>query len=386
MTMQDETPADISNWRQGPFNHWAFRNVARILPTAPIAAASLSRPLPRSSAGDALAAFSLDSGGGKTLNLADFHRITHTDGLLVIKDGQVVHESYGNGLTPDAPHILMSASKSITGLLSGILADQGILDIDAPVAGYVPEIAGSGYATATIRHLLDMRADPGFDAAQLQAYAIASGWEAVAADAAPTGLHAFFAGLPSARGRIDTPFRYLSASTDLLGWAIERATGRSFAENISALLWQPMGAEDGAFITLDRNGAPRATGGLCATLRDFARIGQVMVDGGMNGAVRVLPPSWLDDIADNGDRQAWATGEFAEGFAGLSMRYRNNWYVIDNAPQLLFAMGIHGENLFVDRANRIVIAKFSSQPEPLDRMMIRLTQFAAQRIRMCLLA
>lgn len=383
--MTNDMQADISNWRRGPFNHWAFRNVARILPTAPIAAASTSRPLPRVSS-DALAAFSLDIGGGKTADLAEFQRLTHTDGLMVIKDGAIVHESYGNGLTPDAPHILMSATKSVTGLLSGILADKGVLDIDAPVSRYVPEIAPSGYGTATIRHLLDMRADPGLDAAQLQAYAIASGWEDVSADAVPRGLHAFFAGLPPARGRIDTPFRYLSSSTDLLGRVIERATGRSFADNVSALLWQPMGAEDGACITLDRDGGPRTTGGLCATLRDFARIGQVMVDGGMNGAVRVLPAAWLDDIAHNGDREAWAKGEFAEGFAGLSMRYRSNWYVIDNAPQLLFAMGIHGENLFVDRANRIVIAKFSSQPEPLDRTMIRLTQFAAQRIRMCLLA
>jgi hypothetical protein len=58
------------------------------------------------------------------------------------------------------------------------------------------------------------------------------------------------------------------------------------------------------------------------------------------------------------------------------MRYRSGWYVIDDEPQILFAMGIHGQNLFVDRANGIVIAKVSSQGQPIEPQAIWLTHKA----------
>ena len=90
-------------------------------------------------------------------------------------------------------------------------------------------------------------------------------------------------------------------------------------------------------------------------------------------------------FAENGDRDAWKRGEFANGFAGMNMHYRSGWYVIDDAPKILFAMGIHGQNLFVDRANRLVIAKISSQNSPVDYQALPLTHRAFVKIRRCLL-
>jgi CubicO group peptidase (beta-lactamase class C family) len=177
----------------------------------------------------------------------------------------------------------------------------------------------------------------------------------------------------------------VSANTDLLGWVIERATKRRFAELVGDLLWKPMGADGEACITVDRKGAPRCTGGLCATVRDFARLGQLVLMKGKRGSSQIVPEAWIDDIAGNGDARAWSDGLWAGNFAAISkkMRYRSGWYVIDDVPQILFAMGIHGQNLFVDQANGMVIAKVSSQAQAIEPQAIWLTHQAVREFVRC---
>jgi len=91
---------------------------------------------------------------------------------------------------------------------------------------------------------------------------------------------------------------------------VERATGRRYADLISELIWRPMGAARSAYITVDRLGAPRAAGGICATVRDLALVGQLIANAGTRGGKQVLPRAWLDDIAARGDLQAWSAGDF----------------------------------------------------------------------------
>ena len=101
---------------------------------------------------------------------------------------------------------------------------------------------------------------------------------------------------------------------------------------------------------------------------------------GRRGATEVVPSSLIADIAGNGDREAWRHGEFAPAFAGRQMSYRNGWYVFHHAPELMFAMGIHGQNLFVDRVNELVIAKVSSQSVPIDYALSALTYRAVAEL------
>ncbi|MGY3452322.1 serine hydrolase domain-containing protein [Bradyrhizobium sp. USDA 4353] len=384
----DPSPAtpDLSNWRTAPYSRWAFHNVRSILPVADIASAPGSAwPLPASPV--SFEDFRLKLPKGGTLDLDGFMKATATDGLLILHDGRIVFEHYEGGNDRDTPHILMSATKSITGLMLGILADRGEIDIDAEVTRYVPEVAGTAYRGATIRQLTDMRAGIVFDAAGLQAYADAAGWEPVASGTTPN-LHDFFATMRAQAQPHGGAFSYVSSNTDLLGWAIERATGRSFASLVSTLLWQPMGASGEAFITVDRKGAPRCTGGFCATLRDVARLGQLVLSGGRRGSHAIIPQAWLDDIRQNGDVQAWRDGQWRDSFAAISrnMHYRSGWYVINDQPQLMFAMGIHGQNLFVDAANAIVIAKVSSWAQPVDGQAIWLTHQAVAEFTRCIKA
>ena len=173
---------------------------------------------------------------------------------------------------------------------------------------------------------------------------------------------------------------YVSPNTDLLGWVIERATGRRYAELMSELLWKPMGAARSAYITVDRLGAPRCAGGVCATVGDLARVGQLLVEGGARDRAQIVPESWIDDITRNGDRVAWAAGDLAAYFPGLPLRYRSQWYVRDGAAPLAFGYGIHGQFLVVDCSREIVIAKVSSGAQPTDPERIGMTMRAASRI------
>lgn len=370
--------ADRTNWRTAPFSQWAFRHVGEIIPTAPIAHDPDSVwTLPPASAG--LEGFHLSTANGPGLDLDAFMDATAGDALVILRDGEVVHEAYAHDNAASTAHIIMSASKSVVGLVVGILADAGRIDVDAPVTDYVPEVAGSAYRGATVRQLLDMRTGVLLDATDQAAYAAATNWEPPGA--APADLHAFYVALAAPPRPHGGPFSYISANTDLLGWVIERAAGQPFAEVVSERLWKPMGAATGAAVTLDDLGAPRTTGGICATAMDLARLGQLLVQAGRRNDSQIVPSAWIDDIVANGDREAWKTGEFAAGFVGMTMRYRSGWYVVDNDPGYVFAMGIYGQNLFVDRANRIVVAKLSSQASANDFRAIGLTHRAFAEIR-----
>ncbi len=365
--------ATLQNWQSAPHSRWAFHHVDKLMPTgtidndpvriAPLPAAA--RPL------------------GMAVGREAFLKATATDAIVVLNDGEVVFESYRRGNDARTPHILMSASKAVIGLLAGVLQHEGAVDLEAPVQRYVPEVEGTVYQSATLRHLLDMRSGAVFDAERQRAYDAATHWVPTGPGEADANLKSFFAGARGPDGRHGGPFRYVSANTDLLGWALERATGESVATLLSTRLWQPMGAERPARITLDRQGQARATGGLCTTARDLARLGQLMLDDGRRGDLQVLPPALIDELQTGGDPEAWRTGQWAAAFAPIAknIRYRNGWYSVADEPSVLFAMGIHGQNLFVDRRRRLVMAKFSSWKQPIDNLSLWLTHKAFARLQ-----
>lgn len=370
--------ADLSNWRTAPFSRGAFRNVGRIVPTAPIRASADPRPLPADL--QSFAEFRLAAEEGAMLRLDEFLGQTATDAFVVLQGGRIVFEFYADGMDAATPHILMSASKSVTGLLAGLLSADGLIDPDAPVSDLVPEVAGSAYRGATLRHLLDMRAGVVLDERELRAYAAASNWDPVSDDERGADLHSFLSATKASARPHGGAFSYVSANTDLLGWALERAAGKSFAELVSERIWIPMGAERDASITLDRSGSPRCTGGISATARDVARLGQLLLERGSRDGKRIVPTDWIEDTVSKGDREAWATGEFAPAFGSMTMSYRGNWYMIHDAPRTLFAMGIHGQNLFIDLENGIVIVKLSSLGLPIDIRALTLTHRAVPAI------
>jgi len=94
-----------------------------------------------------------------------------------------------------------------------------------------------------------------------------------------------------------------------------------------------------------------------------------------------VPEAWIQDIATQGSRDAWDEGSFAPDFLGYPISYRSKWYILEGDAPMIFAMGIHGQHLFVDQKNAIVIAKMSSHPTPLEperKMLLMKTVMAIQ--------
>jgi CubicO group peptidase (beta-lactamase class C family) len=380
-----ESQVTLGNWRKSPFNRWAFHHVREIVPSADIPN-DPSRTVDFSSDLVDFGSLRIDDGARRTLSFDEFLDDTATDGIVIVHRGRAVCERYANGMTAEMPHILMSVSKSLLGLLTGVLVARSELEPNRTVTDVIPEVADTAYRGATIRQLLDMRAGVAFDedylatSGPIVAYRKAAGWDPRGPADAPSDLRSFYRVLTKSAGPHGGPFNYVSPNTDLLGWVIERATGVRYADLMSELVWKPMRATRSAYITVDRLGAPRCAGGLCTTVRDLARVGELIVHDGARQSAQVVPAGWIDDIVRNGDPDAWAAGSFTGYYPGLSLRYRSQWYSQDGAAPLLFGLGIHGQNLFIDRARQIVIAKVSSQALPLDAARIALTTGAVSAI------
>ncbi|OGA79886.1 MAG: serine hydrolase [Betaproteobacteria bacterium RIFCSPLOWO2_12_FULL_65_14] len=360
-----EARATLANWRSAPHNRWAFHHVRELVPSADIPNDQRRvRELPSQPLD-----FALDQ----------FLEETSTDGIAILHRGRIVFERYANGMTPQTPHILMSVSKSMLGLLASMLD----LPPDRLVTDFVPELAQTAYRGASVRDLLDMRAGIAFNEDYLATsgpiveYRKATGWNPLAGGEQPSDLHSFLTTLKEQDGPHGGPMHYVSPNSDLLGWVVERATGRRYAELMSETLWKAAGAERSAYVTVDRLGAPRCAGGMCVTLRDLARVGQWMIE---------ARSGFLDDIGMQGDARAWAAGDMAVYFPGLPIRYRSQWYMLEGEAPLYFGYGIHGQFLYVDPRNELVVVKLSSQALPMDTARIGLAMRAVSEIRKFLAA
>jgi CubicO group peptidase (beta-lactamase class C family) len=380
-----EDQVTLANWRTAPFNRWSLQHVREIIPSADIPNdPEATWSLPRRPADFSTLSFAHER---TDFTFDSFLTHTDTDGLIVLHRGSIVVELYRHGMSRDTPHLLMSVSKSVLGIIAGILAAKGILGRSEPVTNVIPEVANTAYAGATVGDLLDMRAGIQFDEDYLATsgliidYRKSHNWNPLEPGDVPSDLRSFFQRLTRCDGTHGGRFHYVSPNTDLLGWMIERAAGKRFADLVSELLWIPMGAKRSAYITVDRLGAPRCAGGVCATVEDLARIGQLIVQGGKRDGASVIPGAWIDDVMNHGSPEAWNDGDFVRYFPHLTMHYRHQWYVIHSAAPWLFALGINGQYLFIDIRNQIVIAKVSSQALPLDDERISLTLAGIEAIR-----
>ena len=369
----------LGNWRQPPFNRWAFQHLREVVPTAavlhdPDAVWGLTgedtdlRDLP----------FPAE---GRDWTLDGAMAELDSDALVVLHRGRIVLELTYGAMTPRRQHIIFSVTKSVVGALTGILVEQGVIDPAATVAKVIPELAASAYGDATLRHLLDMTAGVVFEEDYLATsgvyadYRLATGWNPRPDGAETLGLWSFLPRLDERTGPHGEVFSYLSPNSDLIGWMLERTSGRRVADLLSELLWQPLGAEAEASLGVDPFGAARTAGGLAVTPRDLARVGQLMLQQGARDGRQIVPAAWIADIRSGGDPAAWQAGTMAESFPGRPIRYRSQWYIMGEGEVPYFGLGIHGQHLYVDPRAELVVAHMSAQPEPIndvkDRIALR---------------
>lgn len=358
---------NLSNWQEPPHLRWAFRHMREIIPTQQISSGNQARLLNEAAPAAAIEDVAVILADGPS-TVARILGTTHTDAVLVLHDGAVVHEQYFEGMSESTPHLVMSISKSIVGCVAGVLVQRGQLDPSAAVTDYVPEVADGGYRGASVRDVLDMRTGVAFREAyaasdsEVRIMERSMGW-APRLEGDPYGAYAYLTSIGTS-GPHGDGFVYRSCDTDMLGWICERAAGTRMSDLISELLWVPLGAERDAEITCDPVGTAIHDGGISTTLRDLGRFGQMLLDNGMVADRRVVPAQWLSDAftPPSDVRQAFARTDNAAMLPGGW--YRNQfWFFHAASGPVLLCLGIHGQLIYVDHASRTVVAKMSSWPQ-----------------------
>jgi CubicO group peptidase (beta-lactamase class C family) len=380
MLMQGFPPPDharvtLANWQDPPYNRWSFSHLREILPTQRITRGFLPvGPLPADPW--LLGEVPVHRVDGRESTLEGVLDDTFTDALVIVHDGRVVFEHYDGETTPDTPHLLMSISKSVVSCVVGNLVDRGALDPGQPVTDHVPELAAGGYRGATVRDLLDMRSGIKFSeeytdsTAEVRVIEQAMGWRPPSDEEVPDSMYAYLTTLAAARPHGGV-FDYRSCETDVLGWVCERAAGTRMADLISETVWAPLGAERDAEITCDHVGTAIHDGGMCATARDLARFGAMLLAGGEVAGRRVVPEAWLHAswAVDRDIREAFelsSSGPYLRG--GW---YRNQfWFVPREHGDVLLCLGIYGQMLYVNPSTGTVAAKLSSWPDAQSSAML----------------
>ena len=309
----------LDDWQIGPRNRWTYQHVGEVLPTVVVSRGATTRDLP----------------GGSPLELPEPPWL---DGLAVLHRGELVLERYANGMEPATRHLSQSLAKSVVGLLVARLG----LDPETPVTALVPEVGGSGYRGATLRHLLDMTAATDFveDYTNFWRYDAACGWHAPHPGVPDSILEYLATAIGPAPREHGSAFHYASPNTDLLGIAAARAGGAPLHDLIATHVWGPVGAAADAELAVDRDGTAVISGGFCATLLDYARLGAFVLDAGIAG----LGERQIEDPR--------ATG------------YAFQWWRLPG--DTVAARGIHGQLIAVDRAHELVTVILSSWPQASD--------------------
>ena len=353
----------LANWDMPPFNRWAFQNVRSLIPTVDVyRGVAPVRELTTELQDFSRVSFLASDGQSKTIS--QFLVDSYTDGVLVLHRGRVVSELYFNDMRPETPHLSQSVSKSIVGTLAGILHGKGLIDLHAPLASVVPELAHCGYADATLHHVLDMQSgvrfteDYGAAHSDMTRIDIASGWRPpYPGETVPT-IRDVILSLPKIRehGGI---FEYRSIETDVVAWVLERSAHKPLADLLSQEIWQKIGTERDAYFTVDSAGTALADGGFNATLRDYARFGKLLLDGGKIDSEQIVPEAWVDSFGSG------EPSKFGPPYSDVSPHgaYRNQWWVNDVAYGDFMARGVFGQMIYVDRAGDFLVVKLSTWPD-----------------------
>ena len=351
-----------------PQNRWTLSHLRELVPTVNVWRGS-DRASDLGSINAALAAeidtLSFTDMNGNTRLWADALSDTFTDGIVVLHRGKRVFERYVGALQPHMPHVCFSITKSYAATLAATLVHEGVLDENQRVPHYLPELAHTAYGDATLRQVMDMQIGVAYSElysdpkAQIWDHARAGGIRARPAGYAGASNFYEFLQTLQKEGEHGQAFAYKTVNTDVLCWVMKRATGVALADMLSDRIWQRLGCEEDAHISVDSIGVPFGGGGLSASLRDMARFGEMMRCDGAVGATQVIPAAVIADTAKGEDPAKFAKAGYTllPGFS-----YRNMWWNTHNAHGAYEARGIHGQRIYVAPKAQMVIARFGSHP------------------------
>ncbi|MDQ0997889.1 CubicO group peptidase (beta-lactamase class C family) [Phyllobacterium ifriqiyense] len=335
-----------------------YRNIDRLFPTRTIKAGTKPLDLPKADKQLTNVKFKYEE---KDYDLYDFVALDNITAMLVIKDGKIAFETYQRGNTEKTRWMSMSVAKSISSTLAGIAIKDGLIKgLDAQVVDYVPELKGSAYDGVSVRDVLMMSSgvkwnetytDPNSDRRALLKAQISQ---------KPRSAVELMAKLPRAAepGTLNT---YSTGETQILGEIVRGAVKKPLADYLSEKIWAPFGMETDATWWLDSpDGVEIGGSGISATLRDYGRFGLFFMNNGVIDGKSILPEGWVKEAT---------TPKTLKG--GKKLDYGYMWWTAWTEPSIkdgaFSAIGIQGQNIYIDPAEKVVIVTFGAQPKPVGK-------------------
>ena len=277
--------------------------------------------------------------------VADWVKERSVTSLLVMKDGKRVTEEYYLGTGPDDLRISWSVAKSFLSALFGIVMQEGaISSLDDPVTKYAPSLKGSAYDEATIRNVLNMSSGVKFNEDYLDFNSDINRMGRVLA--LGTSMDGFAEGLEETEYQPGERWQYVSIDTHVIGMVIRGATGRSIPELLEEKIIIPLGLEKAPNYVTDGYGVAFVLGGLNMTTRDYARFGQMILNGGQWNGRQIVPQDWIEQSTS--PSAPTAKGQTQYGFQW--------WIPADATEGEFFARGIYGQYIYINRPLGVVIA------------------------------
>lgn len=293
---------------------------------------------------------------GKKISFDEFLKETKTNAFIIVRGGKITFEGYYNGKTNKTILPSYSVAKTMTSLLIGQLIDEGKLRESDTFVSLLPEFkANSSFDKVTIKDLLDMNSGIGVSDNYPSGPA---GWGvAIAQMYASTDSNWWLMNNRKMREEPGTFAEYRSVNTLMLGLVIQRLTGNDLAMEMTNRIWQPMGADFDATWNVDKlNGHEKAFCCFNAIARDYARVGQAL----MTGTPKIASSAWLKRLSTPA-----VTLDYGWGYSAQM------WHPY---PGVNLMLGLHGQYVYQDSANKTVIVKLSDLPTSADGISPKITE------------
>jgi len=300
---------------------------------------------------------------GSRFSLDDYFKRNFVTGFLVLHNDQIVVERYFHEADQNSKFVSQSLSKSIVSILIGAAVEEGaIKSVEDPVTKYLPYLSESGYRNVTVKNLLQMSSGVNYS----EDYRDPKSGAALIGAALLTGNPTFKNYAQSIQPTATPPgtkFEYQSVNTQVLGLLLEKVTGKRLNEYAQEKLWSRIGAQSDAFFYESKN-QPDTCAFACfnATVRDYARVGLMMLQGGTLGEKRIVSKAWVHNSTTPDAPYLKPKPGGPEGGYG----YAYQWWVPAGNDGVFMAQGIYGQCIYVDPARRVVIVQTSAWPEPVS--------------------
>ncbi|MEY3337363.1 MAG: hypothetical protein RL245_355, partial [Pseudomonadota bacterium] len=330
------TDTDVLSWEQDQ-RHAAFRAMDRL---TLLAKSSEITPSPDP----------LELPVGKPLEipgLENYMASQRTAGLVIIQDGKIRLERYGQDFSADGRWTSFSVAKSFTSTLVGAAIQDGyIKSLDDKVSQYIPDLQGSAYDDVTVQQLLTMSSGVKWDEDYENPQSDVALFNKAKPESGVDATVSYMRKLPRAHPP-GTVWHYNTGETNLIGVLVSSATGKPLAQYLQERIWHPAGMAATATWLLGKTGHEIAGCCLQAATRDFARFGLFVLANGNVKGKQIVPVDWFEQAIHK---------KMDIGVPGKG--YGFQWWTYDNGS--VAAQGIFGQGIFIDPQRRLVIASNSN--------------------------